>query len=343
MKRSLVIIFAIIAVIAVSLAAGPRSAQAATPVLKAGMKGDDVVDLQQKLKKLGYFNEECTGYFGEVTEAAVIAFQREYNISADGVFGNESYKLLASLTADTITDTLQIVQGLYTRAEILELQQYLYDLGFMSVEPTGFYGELTVDAAKRYQKKYKLTVDGIVGRETFDSMRRVMASRNDPTGSIYMYDWWETVRFVASAGSTAKVIDVRTGNTFNVRINCGTNHFDVETLTAEDTAKFRACYGGADSWNRRPVVFICNGYTMAASMNGYPHAGNDSVAYGAWCSWRSGGYAAGSNMDYVKGNKINGVFCIHFKNSSTHGTGLVCRYHQACVREAAAYIASQDW
>ena len=65
---------------------------AATPVLKVGMEGDDVLDLQQKLKALGYFDSECTGYFGAVTEAAVKAFQTEYNLSADGIVGNDTYR-----------------------------------------------------------------------------------------------------------------------------------------------------------------------------------------------------------------------------------------------------------
>lgn len=316
---------------------------AATPVLKVGMEGDDVLDLQQKLKALGYFDTECTGYFGAVTEAAVMAFQAEYNLSADGVVGNDTYRLLASLTADSFIETLEIVQGIYTRAEILEIQQLLYDLGFLSVEPTGYYGEITIDAARRYQKKYNLTVDGIVGRNTLSSMRKIVASRNDPTGSMYIYDWWSEAQYIFGIGDRAVVTDVATGIKFTVMRTYGSNHADVETVSASDTAKFRSCYGGRDSWERRAIVVVVNGTTMAASMNGYAHAGSDSAKDGAWVSWRSGDYGAGINLDRIKGNNLNGVFCIHFKNSTTHGTGLVCKLHQACIKQAASYIAAQDW
>ncbi len=316
---------------------------AATPVLRVGMEGDDVMNLQQKLKTLGYFDSECTGYFGAVTEAAVKAFQKEYNLSPDGVVGNDTYRLLASLSADSYMETLEIVQGIYTRAEILEIQQLLSDLGFLSVEPTGYYGEITIDAARRYQKKYNLTVDGIVGRNTLASMRKIVASRNDPTGSMYMYDWWSEAQYIFGTGDRAVVTDVATGVKFTVMRSYGTNHADVETVSAADTAKFRSCYGGRDSWERRAIVVVVNGTTMAASMNGYAHAGNDSAGEGAWISWRSGDYGAGTNLDKVKGNNMNGVFCIHFKNSTTHGTGLVCKLHQSCIRQAAAYIAAQDW
>ena len=319
------------------------TASAATPVLKVGMEGDDVLDLQQKLKKLGYFDSDCTGYFGAVTEQSVIAFQKEYNLTADGIVGNETYKLLASLTSETYLDTLSIVQGIYTRAEILEIQELLYDLGYLPVEPTGFYGEITIDAARRYQKRYNLVVDGIVGRNTLSSMRQIVASRNDPTGSMYIYDWWKEAQYIFGVGDKAVVTDVATGIKFTVMRTYGTNHADVETVSAADTAKFRSCYGNKDSWERRAVVVVVNGTTMAASMNGYAHAGSDSAANGAWVSWRSGDYGAGYNLDRIKGNNMNGVFCIHFKNSTTHGTGLVCKLHQACIKQAAAYIAAQDW
>ncbi len=57
--------------------------------MKYGDKGSDVVDLQNKLKKLGYFNEVSTGNYYSVTEGAVKAFQKDYGYSADGIATQE--------------------------------------------------------------------------------------------------------------------------------------------------------------------------------------------------------------------------------------------------------------
>ena len=46
-----------------------------TPLLTYGMTGDDVTRLQQKLQRLGYYDGEITGSYGDLTKAAVKAFQ----------------------------------------------------------------------------------------------------------------------------------------------------------------------------------------------------------------------------------------------------------------------------
>lgn len=63
-------------------------------VLKQGMSSDQVKKAQTKLKELGYFNENATGYFGEVTKNAVISFQKNNNCTADGVIGKTTWNKL---------------------------------------------------------------------------------------------------------------------------------------------------------------------------------------------------------------------------------------------------------
>jgi N-acetylmuramoyl-L-alanine amidase len=43
-------------------------------ILKFGMRGSDVSRLQTALKQQGYFHANVTGYYGKITENAVIAF-----------------------------------------------------------------------------------------------------------------------------------------------------------------------------------------------------------------------------------------------------------------------------
>jgi hypothetical protein len=59
----------------------------------------EVVALQKCLQFLGHFpaNSQCTGYFGSVTRASVIKFQKQYNLSADGIVGPQSRAKLNEL------------------------------------------------------------------------------------------------------------------------------------------------------------------------------------------------------------------------------------------------------
>ncbi|MBP9802526.1 peptidoglycan-binding protein, partial [Patescibacteria group bacterium] len=56
--------------------------------LKLGSLGEEIRQLQTKLKSLGYFNyPQITGYFGTVTEVAIKAFQKANNIDQFGYVG----------------------------------------------------------------------------------------------------------------------------------------------------------------------------------------------------------------------------------------------------------------
>jgi len=67
---------------------------AASPTLKNGSHGHDVLLLQQKLKSIGYVLSSLDGVFGRETEAAVTAFQKEQKIKATGVVNNATWRAL---------------------------------------------------------------------------------------------------------------------------------------------------------------------------------------------------------------------------------------------------------
>ncbi|NEP29896.1 peptidoglycan-binding protein, partial [Moorena sp. SIO3I6] len=64
--------------------------------LRRGSRGPAVTKLQQQLRDLEYFNADPTGYFGPVTEQAVIRFQRNYGLRADGVVGSQTTAALSN-------------------------------------------------------------------------------------------------------------------------------------------------------------------------------------------------------------------------------------------------------
>lgn len=64
------------------------------PILHVGMHGPEVVKLQQKLEKLGFFDGNIDGDFGAKTETAVKAAQQRYGIEADGIVGAGTWEVL---------------------------------------------------------------------------------------------------------------------------------------------------------------------------------------------------------------------------------------------------------
>lgn len=225
---------------------------------------------------------------------------------------------------------------------VTKLQQDLKTLGYFSVQPTGYYGEITQKSVKKIQADYGLLVDGIAGKNTLGLIDRLLgrssepASRGGSKNSNYLLPWFSEVSKIFKRGMTATVYDITTGLSFKVKRTYGTNHADCETLTAEDTKIMKKIYGNW-SWERRPIIVMVDGYKIAASMAGMPHAGMDKYEANVYINSRSGGYGRGMNLDTVKGNGMDGHFDIHFYGSKTHGTNSVNKAHQEMVKKAAEW------
>jgi peptidoglycan hydrolase-like protein with peptidoglycan-binding domain len=88
------------ALLASFAAASPAlaAAQLGSRLLYPGMRGADVRTLQQDLSVSG-FTTRVTGVFNRPTETRVIAFQRRYHLSADGVVGPQTAHELRTVTA----------------------------------------------------------------------------------------------------------------------------------------------------------------------------------------------------------------------------------------------------
>jgi D-gamma-glutamyl-meso-diaminopimelic acid endopeptidase CwlS len=148
-------------------------------------------------------------------------------------------------------------------------------------------------------------------------------------------DWWTEAQYVIPVGSSFEIIDFYTGKSFMAKRTTGSNHADSEALTLNDTKIMKNIWGGSFSWAARPIIIRYNGRKIAASASAMPHAGNDNAPGGVHTSWRSGNYGPGYNLDWVKNNGMDGVFDIHFLNSTRHSNGKVDSEHQKNVKIAA--------
>ena len=148
------------------------TASAAYETLRIGDKSEAVRTMQTALVSLGY-QIEADGAFGRNTRAAVIAFQKDYNLKADGLAGNQTLSLLYSLAGiggSSATPTPQPantkVLGPGSSGEaVTQLQQMLLMLGY-AVSTDGQYGLVTTNAVRQFQADYGLTVDGTAGEDT---------------------------------------------------------------------------------------------------------------------------------------------------------------------------------
>lgn len=90
------------ALLCASLAA--NNAEAATKygdgILEKGSNGAAVTSLQQDLRTLGYFTYSSnTGYYGEITEAAVKEFQKQHGLEQNGKVGQTTGPLIEAEAA----------------------------------------------------------------------------------------------------------------------------------------------------------------------------------------------------------------------------------------------------
>jgi peptidoglycan hydrolase-like protein with peptidoglycan-binding domain len=65
------------------------------PILRLGMRGPAVSQLQQRLQRLGLFQGGIDGDFGPATEAAVKAAQQRFRLDPDGVVGPSTWNAIS--------------------------------------------------------------------------------------------------------------------------------------------------------------------------------------------------------------------------------------------------------
>ncbi len=282
--------------------------------LRKGATGSAVKNLQTKLKKLGFYNAYFDGSYGDTTVAAVKAFQKKYNLTADGVAGSETLKKLdtayKNADSNTSTDDDSLRKGA-TGTAVKTLQTNLKKLGFYTAYVDGSFGSTTESAVKAFQRKYGLTADGVAGSATLKKIESAVASASSGKITTERLDWFNGGKYVIPNGAVFQIKDVSTGLIFSARRQSGGNHMDAEPLTAEDTAILKKINGGTFSWRRRAVLVKYNGHVYAASIYSEPHGTNT-----------------------ILDNNFDGQFCLHFYGSKTHGTDRVDADHQKCVEQA---------
>ena len=165
--------------------------------LQSGDSGSKVTQLQNALKLLGFYTGGVDGKFGSGTKKAVMQFQRANGLTADGLAGTQTQKLLYSQVDSGVSGgssssgsfssgssgfTRTLRKG-YTGADVIAVQQKLKALGFYSGSVDGVYGTGSIAAVKKFQQQNGLTADGLVGSRTYTALMSASTGSSSNSGS----------------------------------------------------------------------------------------------------------------------------------------------------------------
>lgn len=93
MKRILTVVLSIILILCCTVSVQSLS--------KIGSRGDEVRQIQTVLKNQGYYTGNVDGIYGTITKNAVIAFQKNNGLTADGIAGAKTLKALGIDSGNT--------------------------------------------------------------------------------------------------------------------------------------------------------------------------------------------------------------------------------------------------
>lgn len=85
---------------------------------RVGSRGDEVKQIQTKLKNWGYYKGNVDGIFGEQTKQAVISFQKKNKLTADGVAGPQTLKAMGISSSSSSSGGSGGGQGQYSSGDV---------------------------------------------------------------------------------------------------------------------------------------------------------------------------------------------------------------------------------
>ncbi len=200
--------------------------------LKLNTTGSDIETIQRQINRISNNYpaipkiEPVDGVFGSETESSVKAFQRIFNLYADGIVGKSTWYKISGIYVG-----VKRLAELESEGEKLEsageypgyllkqgstgdaVSQMQYFLNFVSqyykevppINGDSIFGVSTLDSVIQFQKKFGLDVDGIVGKQTWNKIysvyKDIINGGNKPEGDGYEYPG-----YILKQGSRGNVI-----------------------------------------------------------------------------------------------------------------------------------------
>lgn len=256
--------------------------------------------------------------------------------------------------------------------DVVIAQHILYQLGYLDQTPDGIFGPSTLDAVRRFQRQQKLTADGVVGEETWRSLRRALDER---TTRIHVVQPNETIwalarrygipqqRLIEANGIKDPSL-IRVGRELVIPTAAGPagrEGVTVELLSWDEAKEIYANFVVAT------VTDVLTGKTFRVRRYyGTYHADSEPLTardtatlreiYTTW-SWdrrpiivEVGGRRIAASMNgmphgqgSIEENGFPGHFCIHFLGSRIHQSGRMDVEHHKAILRAVGYRVSDLW
>lgn len=171
---------------------------------------NEVKDIQAALRRKGFYHGAIDGLGDPETFNAVKSFQSANGLAADAMVGSATRaKLMRSGSNEVQSSDLPLSQGA-SGDKVLYLQYGLYILCCDPNGVDGSFGAGTLAAVKKFQAKYGLTADGVVGADTWNklcSLITVIQTALNAAGHNV-----GTVDGIAGPGTYAALINYQTAN-----------------------------------------------------------------------------------------------------------------------------------
>ena len=156
----------------------------ATPAQTAHAKGSpNTAALQVALKALHHYKGGIDGINGPRTKRAVRRYQRAHRIRpVDGVAGPRTRRKLGARGRPSLGSRAVSVGD--RGWDVAGVQWLLRRRGFKPYGVDGGFGQKTRDAVIRAQRRYGLTVDGVAGASTINSLKRGRGPRRSASQNV---------------------------------------------------------------------------------------------------------------------------------------------------------------
>ena len=259
--------------------------------LRQGDSGTAVFTLQRQLNRIAkdypFFGKlTVDGVFGPRMVSTVKTFQRQFNLTADGVVGRQTwYKIsyiyvsvkdLAELTSEGETSSGTLSDGSWggtalrtgsTGSAVEQVQFWLntlaqYESALPSLSVDGRYGAATASAVRAFQRRYGLTVDGVVGRETWNAIYNEFRSIQSDNGTPNAYPG--TALREGASGQNVRLVQfwLKIAHTVYSRLNDITVDGRFGAATTAAVKRFQTYFGltsdgvvGRTTWNKLYEVY----------------------------------------------------------------------------------------
>lgn len=141
---------------------------------RVGDSGTAVRDIQDRLTALGYpSGADHRSEFGDMTRSAVVAFQRQRGLPADGIVGPETWRAIYEAGFRLGDRLLYHRRPMLRGDDVAELQRRLNSLGFDAGKVDGTLGPNTLRALIDFQQNRGMAEDGIAGPRTLAELHLV--------------------------------------------------------------------------------------------------------------------------------------------------------------------------